>query len=100
MDAEFFNDYDNSQILLGRNQFDAETTYDIDFKYTIFSEKILTNDIVENIKEKYLIELNEYDEYVNSNKYGLLGLYDFEKITKFKIYDYSGNSNHIYIQQI
>jgi hypothetical protein len=100
VDAEFFNDYDNSQILLGRNQFGAETTYDIDFKYTILSEKILTNEIVENIKEKYLIELNEYDEYVNSNKYGLLGLYDFEKITKFKIFDYTGNNNHIYIQTI
>jgi hypothetical protein len=100
IDNEFFNDYDNPQILLGRNQFDVETTYDVDFKYIMFSKKLITNENIKNIKEEYLKKLNKYDEYIYSDDYGLLGLYDFEKVTKFKIFDYTVNNNHIYIQTI
>jgi hypothetical protein len=100
IDSEFFNDYDNPQILLGRNQFDKETTYDVDFKFLILSENILDFSNIENIKEEYLIKSDEYGEYSDSKKYGVLGLYDFKKFNRFKIFDYTGNNNHIYIQTI
>jgi len=100
IDTEFFNEYNNPQILLGRNQFDTETTYDVDFKFLILSERVLDFANIKNIKEEYLIKLDEYDEYSDSKKYGVLGLYDFKKVTKFKIFDYTGNNNHIYIQTI
>jgi len=92
--------YHLNNELLGRNQFDTETTYDVDFKFLILSERVLDFANIKNIKEEYLIKLDEYDEYSDSKKYGVLGLYDFKKVTNFKIFDYTGNNNHIYIQTI
>jgi hypothetical protein len=71
-----------------------------DFKFLILSENILDFSNIENIKEEYLIKLDEYGEYSDSKKYGVLGLYDFKKFNRFKIFDYTGNNNHIYIQTI
>jgi hypothetical protein len=99
IDTEFFNEYDNPQILLGRNLFDIETTYEIDFEFLLLSKNILIDSQINSIELDYLKNLNEYGEYINSNDYGLLGLYDFKKVTKFKVFDFTGNNNHIYIEK-
>jgi hypothetical protein len=90
----------DNQILIGTNSFTEYLTYSIDFKYLVISEKIIDSSEIDVIKETYIKELDEYDEYPKSDEYGLLALYDFKKYNIFKVYDYSGNSNHIYIQQI
>ena len=95
-----YNISSDNQILIGTNSFTEYLTYSIDFKYLAISEKILDACEIDVIKETYIEELNEYDEYSKSDEYGLLAFYDFKKHNIFKVYDYSGNSNHIYIQQI
>jgi hypothetical protein len=95
-----YNLSSDNQILIGTNSFTDYLTYSIDFNYLIVSEKIIDISEIDIIKENYIKELNEYDEYSKSDEYNLLALYDFKKYNKFKVYDYSGNSNHIYIQQI
>lgn len=95
-----FSQHENPQILLGNDKFDNEPTYCIDFKYLILSKNNLTDSEIKLIKTDYVNNLNQYNEYVNSERYGLLGLYDFKELTKFKIFDFTGNNNHIYIQTI
>jgi hypothetical protein len=100
IENSLYNLSSDNQILIGTNSFTEVLTYSIDFKYLVISEKTINIFEIDIIKENYIKELNEYDEYSKSDEYGLLALYDFKKYNTFKVYDYTGNNNHIYIQQI
>jgi hypothetical protein len=94
-----FNQDDNPQILLGNDKFGELKNYNVNFDYLILSNKILNKDDIENIKENYSSNLNKYGEYNKTQNYNLLGLYDFKEFTKFKVFDFSGNNNHINIEK-
>ena len=91
---------ENSHILLGSGGFDYIKNYDIDFTFLALSKSINTKLDFYTIKDAYVNHLNQYNEYTHSNKYSLLGLYDFKEKTDFSIFDYTGNNNHLYIKDI
>jgi hypothetical protein len=100
IENELYNKNDNSQIVLGTYNYTHFPSYKIDYNFLIMAEDSLSDGIYDDIKSNYLNNLNEYDEYLLTKKYGLLGFYDFKKHTAFKIFDFTGNNNHIYIQEI
>jgi hypothetical protein len=90
-DNKYLKKANNCHLILGAgdfpNKLKNENITEFDITKMIVSEQVVSYD-----------DLKEMDNYRSIfKKYGVLGYYDFEEKTDYKIFDHTNNNNHLHL---
>jgi hypothetical protein len=89
---------DDPYIFIGSADHYYVKKYNMHFDFLLMAKKILSMGDVIDITNEYPVNKDEYNLYLNKDKYNLLGLWNFKEKTTFNVFDFTGNNNHLKLE--